>query len=584
MRKMKKTIATLACLGLAVAGVGAYNVTATQTAQADEEEVFACAGASIRLDSQDANKTGIRFRIKMKASLLETAGEVTALVMPTDLLGDGVLDVNDTDAQAGTLTDWQDFVNEDGTTDPTYKQAYAYISGMTSDEWNRPTTWRAYYMDGNTPVYSNQMERALSDVALSLENDKTETTERQEMAKNYIQTYTVTYDLGVRDTNGEWKTTTQEIRYGTELTESAPEAREDFEFLTWKTTKGADKLKEDGGKTIVTGNVTKEAEWLLTDDIEVNSYEDLLQYADVYDPTNCWEFSTPEDTTDLNLKVKHTAYAANLLEIRWKNIIVPALVGFDIASTSTVAKRASDGQAGTAAFQMQGNATIALGNLNTESFVYNGVKYANTAVAPTTVTGAVYKTNLKTYDAENKYCVLGDLKIAPNAVGALYDITFSKLKIMAFGNEWGYRRALSEGMKKDGENASSYSVSCFNWATPYVTEGVDERGAYVDYNWGTRTAQNWSSIATLTFNFDGITLNAGDKICIEYGNSIRWDSFRVNGTQVTTLCPSTNASFTGKYTYTVTEETVLNTVSIYGANNSYQFAFRVYGVYVIRAN
>ncbi|MBQ5929858.1 MAG: InlB B-repeat-containing protein, partial [Clostridia bacterium] len=296
MKKMKKTILTLACIGLAFAGIGAYQATATKTVRAQEANPvdFACAGASIRIDSNpdDGIQTGIRFRIKMKTELLNKVGadRVNVLVMPTDLLGDGVLDINDTDAQRETLIDWRDFVNDDKTTDPTYQQAYAYIYGMSQAEYNRPTTWRAYYMDGETPVYCAQMERSVSEVALNVENDENATQEIKDKVEHYILNYTVTYDHGVRGADGKWKTTTETVRYGTEIEELQPapitDEREDFEFLAWKTTKGADKIREKDGKTIVTGNITKEAYWLLTGEIALDSANDVYKYADFSSKAN----------------------------------------------------------------------------------------------------------------------------------------------------------------------------------------------------------------------------------------------------------------------------------------------------------
>lgn len=338
MRKMKKNILALACLGLALTGAGAYQLTNAQTAQADGETVtptFACAGASIRLDNntQDGDTTGIRFRVKMDNTTLTTATaggkEVRILVMPTDLIGDdNELTVADTDAREETLTDWRDFVNDDGlTTNSNYKQAYAYTYGMTEAEWNRPTTWRAYYLDGNNePVYSDQMERSLSEVALSLENDNTETPERRAMADDYILSYTLTYDFGVRDTDGEWKTTkTENVRFGTDistLTAPTPETRDDFEFLSWEATKGADKLKEDGEKTIVTGNVTKEAYWLLTGEISLDSVEDVAKYADFTSKANTQVKDNPTSTGVAFAAALGTGNNVVYANLDWKNIVV----------------------------------------------------------------------------------------------------------------------------------------------------------------------------------------------------------------------------------------------------------------------
>ena len=342
MRKIKKSIVALACLGLAFTGAGVWQVTSTKTVQAEANPNFACAGASIRLDSNTEDgddRTGIRFRVKMENETLATAtangGEVRVLVMPTDLLGDGVLDLNDTGARNEALTAWSDFVENDGTPNTSYKQAYAYTYGMTEAEWNRPTTWRAYYMDGETPVYCDPMERSLSEVALSCEQDETETNaERKEKAGNYILTYNFTYDHGVRGTDGEWKTTTTQYRYGTELTElpAAPtlETREDFEFLAWEMTKGADKLKTKGEKTVITGNVTKEAYWLLTGEISLDSPEKVAEYADlsvVYNnkiqdmTTEVLANPTGEGvafSTNSKTMYRYTQYA----HLDWKNIVV----------------------------------------------------------------------------------------------------------------------------------------------------------------------------------------------------------------------------------------------------------------------
>ncbi len=357
MRKIKKTIAALTCFGLAFAGAGVCNVATTQTASADTTATFECAGASIRLDynKEDGIQTGIRFRVKIDNATLEAAGEanIKILVMPTDLLGDGVLDVNDTDAREETLDDWRNFVNDDGSTDENYKQAYAYTYGMTEAEWNRPTTWRAYYLDENgEPVYSNQTERSLSEVALCLENDETETPERKAMADDYILDYTYTYDHGVRDTNGEWKKTTYTFRYGDELsTEAATaptlETREDFEFLAWETTKGADKVKTVNETSIVTGNVVKEAYWLLTGEISLDSPEKVAEYADltqamprtavVENPTSTGVAFVSGQEASTNIEYAH---------ISWKNIVVNTNLNCRFKGYVTSAKRASDNAMG----------------------------------------------------------------------------------------------------------------------------------------------------------------------------------------------------------------------------------------------
>ncbi len=357
-KSMKNKLLALVCMGTTIAaGASVWNMAVTENEAAAATEgaaTFACAGASIRLDSNTENddKTGIRFRVKMDTATyqtLEQAGtEIKILVMPTDLLGDGVLDKTDTDAREETLTDWRDFVNDDGSTDANYKQAYAYVYGMTEAEYNRPTTWRAYYLDSNNePVYSDQMDRSLSQVALSLENDNEETPERIAMAGDYILTYNFTYDHGVRDTDGSWKTTTTQYRYGTELTElpTAPtlETREDFEFLAWETTKGADKLQESGEKTVITGNVTKEAYWLLTGEISLDSPAKVAEYADLTQEMPRTEVRA--NPTGDGVAFKSGQEASTNIEyarIDWKNIVVNTALNCRFKGYVTSEKRATD--------------------------------------------------------------------------------------------------------------------------------------------------------------------------------------------------------------------------------------------------
>ena len=459
MKKMKKNILALACLGLALTGAGAYQLTNAQTAQADGETItptFACAGASIRLDSntQDGDTTGIRFRVKMDNTTLTTATaggkEVRILVMPTDLLGDGVLDLNDTGARDEALTAWADFVNDDGSTNANYKQAYAYTYGMTEAEWNRPTTWRAYYLDSNDePVYSNPMERSLSEVALSCENDETETdATRKEKAGNYILTYNFTYDHGVRGTDGEWKTTTTQYRYGTELTElpTAPtlDTREDFEFLAWETTKGADKLKVNGEKTVITGNVTKEAYWLLTGEISLDSPEKVAEYADFVTDANT---EMQENPTDDGVAFK-SGEVLNRSQISvcldWKNIVVNTDLNCRFKGYVTSIAR-EDGNHGCM------DAFFETGDTDEEifSFVLNQEFDEFTTQDVST---------FETYGSESGYYQLADFVLAGNInrqVNTYQTATFEKFQIGA---------VQQINKKQDGnQNTVVYKENSWSW-------------------------------------------------------------------------------------------------------------------------
>ena len=435
-KSMKNKLLALVCMGTTLAaGVSVWNMAVAKTEIAAATEgaaTFACAGASIRLDADtaDGDKTGIRFRVKMDTATyqtLEQAGtEIKILVMPTDLIGDdNELTVADTDAREETLTDWRDFVNDDGlTTNSNYKQAYAYTYGMTEAEWNRPTTWRAYYLDGNNePVYSDQMERSLSEVALSLENDMKESDTRRDKARDYILSYTVTYDHGVRDTDGAWKTTTQTVRYGTELTElpTAPtlDTREDFEFLAWETTKGADKIKTKNEKTIITGNVTKEAYWLLTGSMDINSVETMNEYAD-FTPTtyaNGSAVSTVSDTQNgLTFQSEYADVNASskFIYMDWKNICVPANLVYRMEGKQTTTQRTSDSLHGTLDVNFETK------NGKQSLYIANQTAFDNFGTFDSTK-----------FTAYGEYYVLGDFYATGNAVTTKHTTSFANFQIQS---------------------------------------------------------------------------------------------------------------------------------------------------------
>lgn len=518
MRKTKRTLLALACFGLALAGAGAYQLTNANVAQADDETVtptFACAGASIRLDSntQDGDTTGIRFRVKMDNATLETAtangGEVRILVMPTDLLGDGVLDVSDTDAKDEALTAWADFVEEDGVTkNSNYKQAYAYTYGMTEAEWNRPTTWRAYYLDSNDePVYSDQMERSLSEVALSCEQDITETdTERKQKAGDYILSYTVTYDHSVRNESGEWKTTkTENVRFGTELstlTDPTPEAREDFEFLAWEATKGADKIKTKDNKTIVTGNVTKEAYWLLTGSIDMTNVETMEQYADFTPSTYAGgdTISTVSDTTSgLTFQSKWADVTADskFIYMDWKNICVSENIVCRMKGKQSTSMRASDSKYGTlnAWFQTGDTATRPFDGVSQKAFD-NFAKFDATK-----------------FTAYDNYYVLGDFYATGNAVATKHTTSFEKFQIQAaeyYEDDEQHNASALDFLggatywKMDPGNSNSGGVAAYSDNKALVSDG------YLAVTAGEK--QNYEP---LKLYYDNVSLAVNDKIVIK---------------------------------------------------------------------
>lgn len=140
-----------------------------------------------------------------------------------------------------------------------------------------------------------------------------------------------------------------------------------------------------------------------------------------------------------------------------------------------------------------------------------------------------------------------------------------------------------EYLQKDGDmGAVTYRVGKPSWMDPVaMTEGTDSVGKYVEYSWDGNSS--WG-IDALTFNFNGLTLNEGDKVYLHTytPDGCRWPEILVNGDNVNYL---TQGQTEEKAVFTATETTTLDTLVIrpQAYSNGYEFSIRIYGVYVVRA-
>lgn len=141
----------------------------------------------------------------------------------------------------------------------------------------------------------------------------------------------------------------------------------------------------------------------------------------------------------------------------------------------------------------------------------------------------------------------------------------------------------------DGDvGADSYTIAEFSWFKPTVTSGTDEHGEYIDFDW-TGCESGWG-VDALTFYFKNLTLNEGDTVyirCNAYTG--RWSKVYANDeanwrAQIICNDVTGGALYQEKLCFTATNEMQLTTLSIRpDAWKKYDVHFRIYGVYVVRA-
>ena len=168
------TFSATACLSVGIGAIKAsadgavvdttYGLTAT--------DAFEICGAGIRF-SEDENTSGIRFAVGIENSVYEKMQEadvlkdVKILLMPTAFV-DGELDVNESYTANGVTvkptggnvsSSW--YASEDGK----YMLTYAYIYEVPAAYFGQEISARAYYMDGETPIYSETTDKDSRSVA-----------------------------------------------------------------------------------------------------------------------------------------------------------------------------------------------------------------------------------------------------------------------------------------------------------------------------------------------------------------------------------------------------------------------------------
>lgn len=143
---------------------------------------------------------------------------------------------------------------------------------------------------------------------------------------------------------------------------------------------------------------------------------------------------------------------------------------------------------------------------------------------------------------------------------------------------------------------SYYSVKEFVDFKPNVTTGTDEYGEYIDFDWGDYK-YGWGKDA-ITFYFDSIKLNEGDKVYIRcQAYSGRYTRIDINDTSASKdnkvydkiiNCNDVGGElYQEVLCYTASGEENLNTLSVrpyaWSVSPLYLIHFRIYGVYVVRA-
>ncbi len=146
-------------------------------------------------------------------------------------------------------------------------------------------------------------------------------------------------------------------------------------------------------------------------------------------------------------------------------------------------------------------------------------------------------------------------------------------------------------LAQNGIGPSSYETGGSTQAVESV--GTDANGKYLQFVWS--TSSSWG-VDAVTFNFEDITLNAGDNVMLYTycPSGTRWPEVWVDGVKVTYLtqegsggADKNSDGIDNRAVFTATEDgTVFNKLVIrpqkFGAG--FNFSIKVYGVYVLRAN
>ncbi|MBR4942737.1 MAG: hypothetical protein IKZ28_01790, partial [Clostridia bacterium] len=173
-------LSATACLSIGVSAITAtaenvdtYGLTAT--------DAFEICGASVRF-AEDEQTSGIRFAVGIENEVYakmreaDVLKDVKILLMPTAFVS-GELEVDESYTANGvTVTPTGGTVASTWTVsdDGKYMLSYAYIYQVPAEFFNREISARAYYVDGETVIYSEETDkdsRSVSQVANFALND-----------------------------------------------------------------------------------------------------------------------------------------------------------------------------------------------------------------------------------------------------------------------------------------------------------------------------------------------------------------------------------------------------------------------------
>ena len=218
------TLSAVCSFGIAGAAFTAYADNAVQVRS--EDVFFDGAGVYLGNVKNDVDRSGIRFCVMAKQSVLESKTVGAVLAFKDQMGNDTELTLEDTYASKrnevlSTAADkWQVSTKYtvQGDEEDAYKFTYVYIYDFTEDAYNRDISINPYVLDGTTYTYAGTESRSMSQVALAANADGFD-------ASKYIKSYNVNYF------NGEEKMTySTTATYGETLTE--PTVTED-NFLGW---------------------------------------------------------------------------------------------------------------------------------------------------------------------------------------------------------------------------------------------------------------------------------------------------------------------------------------------------------------
>ena len=233
-KNLKKYLLTALCLSFVGSlGVGTLSLSAAAEENAPAEDILVT-GASVYVGGEEVvggvDKSGIRFQILAKKSIVESGAKINAVLLPADMTAETELKedtvVIQDEAVEGTETVAQETLAADkwvASEYAEYLQTCVYLYNFPVNDYNREILCNAY-IDGETDTYAKIISRSMAGVALAAEKDG------DASAVNYIKSYHVNFYGEDGETEIEGKENVG-VRYGS-LVEK-PENPEDTQTATF---------------------------------------------------------------------------------------------------------------------------------------------------------------------------------------------------------------------------------------------------------------------------------------------------------------------------------------------------------------